>query len=341
MLRLSVTQLFNKKHCPACSNVVSNGDRLKCMQAASSLSNQNVVGDSFMKDDFVFQHLETEDDIAQHLEIMRTVFGQNSRIDLLVKKWLDHHPTMKLTDFFVIKHHGKIVACLNLIPAEWSLGGILLKVAELGCVATLPEYRHQGLQRRLMTEYYRQLSEQRYNLSAIEGIPYYYRQFGYEYALPLEEETRIKIDAIPDYQTAHNVRRFTSNDVRRAMHLLAQTQEKFYVHSVRDEGVWKMQQQTSIMSEYEFEGYSVEENGQMIAHFRINGNPETRELFLREITDTDQPTAQSILTFLKDVGKQRGLDTLVARISAHETLAKQMMATGEAEQKPPTHGRCK
>ena len=166
-----------------------------------------------MAEEFKFQHLETEDDVAQHLELMRKVFGQNSRVDLLVKKWIEHHPRMTLKDFFVIKHRDKIVACLSLIPSKWSIEGIPLKVAELGCVATLPEYRHQGLQRRLMIEYHKQMSEQDYDLAAIEGIPFYYRQFGYEYALPLEEKTRISFDKIPDYVLKHNIRPFTSNDV--------------------------------------------------------------------------------------------------------------------------------
>jgi predicted N-acetyltransferase YhbS len=121
--------------------------------------------------DFTFQHLESDDDVEQHLELMRRVFGQNARIDLQVKKWMDHHPAMTLKDFFVIKNHGKIVACLNIIPSKWSIGGIEFKVSELGCVATLPECRHQGLQKWLHGEYHKQLLEQDYDLSAIEGIP--------------------------------------------------------------------------------------------------------------------------------------------------------------------------
>lgn len=90
-------------------------------------------------DEFMIKHLETEKDIEQHLKLMRAVFGEKSRVDLLVKKWVDHHPTMTLEDFFAVKHRGRIVAGANLIPLEWCLSGIPLKVAELGCVATLPD----------------------------------------------------------------------------------------------------------------------------------------------------------------------------------------------------------
>jgi len=285
--------------------------------------------------DFTFHHLETNEDVEQCLEIMRSVFGQNSNVDMMVKKWIDHHPTMTLNDFFVIKRRGKMVACLNIIPSKWSIGGIPLKVAELACVATLPEYRHQKLQRILMSKYHEQITRQGYDLSAIEGIPYYYRQFEYEYALPLGESTKIQLAKIPDYKLTHVISPFTSNDIPRAMQLLTEAQQKFYVHSLRDKEIWKMQQETGRVSEYKFEAYAVEENGEMTAYFRLNANFESKELLLREITDVEEPTAQSILGFLKNLGIQRGLETLVATISHHEPFTRYLVATGLAEQNPP------
>jgi predicted acetyltransferase len=266
---------------------------------------------------------------------MRNVFGQNSKVDLMVKKWIDHHPTITLNDFLVIKHQGKIVACLNVIPSKWSIGGIPLKVAELACVATLPEYRHQELQRILMSKYHEQIIRQGYDLSTIEGIPYYYRQFGYEYVLPLGELTKIQLANIPDCKLTHVIRPFTSNDIPKAMQLLTEAQQKFYVHSLRDEEIWKMQQETGMISEYKFEAYAVEENGEMTAYFRLNDNPESKELLLREITDVNEPTAQSIIAFLKNLGIQRGLETLVATISHHEPFTRYLVATGLAEENSP------
>jgi len=99
--------------------------------------------------------------------------------------------------------------------------------------------------------------------------------------------------------------------------------------------LWKMQQETGIIAEYEFEGYSVEQQSQMIAYFRTSHNPEKKELFLREITDVDQSVAASIVKFLKEMGAQRGLETLVYTISRNEPFAKHLMATGFAEQPKP------
>jgi predicted acetyltransferase len=267
---------------------------------------------------------------------MRTVFGQTSGVDSLIKKLINHHPTMTLKDFFVIKHHGKIVASLNLIPVKWSIGEVPLKAAEMGCVATLAEYRNQGLQRKLINEFHRQTAEQEYDLCAIEGIPYFYRQFGYEYAIPLLEETRIKLDQIPDYESNLRVRPFTTQDIPKAMQLLGQSQKKFYVHIVRDEQVWKMQQTTGITTADKFESYAIEKEGKLVSYLRISDRPEEKELILRETTDTDQHISKTILKFLKDTGKQRGLETLAAQLSYHDSLTEQLVALG-ATQHIPTY----
>ena len=287
------------------------------------------------EDDFTFHHLETSEDIEQNLELMRKVFGQNSGVDNLVKKLINRHPTMTLKEFFVIKHHGKIVASLNLIPEKWSIGGVQLKVAEMGCVATLPEYRHRGFQRQLINEFHKQAAEQEYDLCVIEGIPYFYRQFGYEYAIPLLEETRIRLDQILDYESKLDVRPFTSKDIPKAMQLLAQSQSKFYIHIIRDEQIWKMQQETSLVSETKFNSFAIEKDGDMIAYLRISEKPENKELTLRETVDTDYSTIKAILKFLKDTGKQSGFETLAATTSYHDPITHQLVALGAIQRIPP------
>jgi len=192
------------------------------------------------ENEFTFHHLETDEDVEQYLELTRIVFGSEEAVDVFVRNLIDYHPTMTLRDHFVAKYHSKTVACLILIPVQWSIGGIPLKAAEMGNVATLPEYRHRGLIRRLVAEFHKRVADKGYDLSVIAGIPYFYRQFGYEYAIPIDEETRIKINQIPDYEPKHNIRFFNDKDISKAMQLLGQTQQKFYVHSIRDGKIWRM-----------------------------------------------------------------------------------------------------
>jgi predicted acetyltransferase len=284
---------------------------------------------------FTVQRLETDRDVEQYLELVRKVWSDEVGVDKLAKKLIDFHRGMTLNNFFVVKHKGKMVSTLNLIPVAWSIGGIRLKVAEMGHVGTLPEFRGKGFIQRLVEEYHREVQKQGYDISVIEGIPYFYRQFGYEYALPLLEETRIRLDEIPESKTNIRIRPFSEEDVPTAKRLLEWSQRKFFVHSVRDGNVWKTQQKTGIASDPEpFEGYAAEEQGKMVAYFRIRENPKEKELLLTEITEVDQLVAQAVLSFLRTCGNRRNLETLSANISYEEPFVKHLVSLGALKRVP-------
>lgn len=51
--------------------------------------------------------------------------------------------------------------------------------------------------------------------------------------------------------------------------------------------------------------------------------------------DVVQPVAQTILSFLKSLGKQRGLENLVATVSYHEPFVQHLLAIEDAKQSKP------
>jgi predicted acetyltransferase len=242
---------------------------------------------------------------------------------------------MTLKNIYYVRDKGRMVSTLNLIPVTWSIGGIKLKVAEMGYVGTLPEYRRKGLIRKLVEEYHKDVEAQGYDLAVIEGIPYFYRQFGYEYAVPLLEETRLRIDQIPDYEFAVQIRQFGDEDVPVAIGLLEKAQEKYFVHSVRDEAIWKTQHRTNIASDPEpFQAFAVEESGRVVAYFRMREILKEKELILTEISEVNQPMAQAVLGFLKEYGVSHGLETLSANVSYEEPFTEQVVALGGTKRFP-------
>jgi hypothetical protein len=92
------------------------------------------------------------------------------------------HPTLKPEDFTIIEEAstGRIVSSLNLIPQTWSYEGIEFGVGRPELVGTLPDYRGRGLVRIQFDEIHRWSAERGHLVQAITGIPYFYRQFGYE-----------------------------------------------------------------------------------------------------------------------------------------------------------------
>ena len=97
------------------------------------------------------------------------------------------HATFQPGDFTIVEETatGRIVSSLNLIPQTWSYEGIEFGVGRPELVGTLPEFRGRGLVRAQFEEVHKWSAERGDMVQAITGIPFYYRQFGYEFALNL------------------------------------------------------------------------------------------------------------------------------------------------------------
>ena len=97
------------------------------------------------------------------------------------------HPTFNADDFTIVEESssGRIVSSMNLIPQTWTYEGIEFCVGRPELVGTLPEFRGKGLVRAQFDEIHKWCFERNIPVQAITGIPYFYRQFGYEMALDL------------------------------------------------------------------------------------------------------------------------------------------------------------
>src|SRR5687768_9092661 len=98
------------------------------------------------------------------------------------------HPTFSPNDFTLIEESasGKIISTMNTISQTWSYEGIKFGVGRPELVGTLPEFRNRGLVRIQFEEIHKWSAERGEMVQAITGIPFYYRQFGYEMALDLD-----------------------------------------------------------------------------------------------------------------------------------------------------------
>ena len=96
------------------------------------------------------------------------------------------HPTTQASDFTVVVDEnagGKIVSSMGLISQKWMIDGIEINVGRPELVATDPEYRQRGLVRVQFDVIHAKSEARSEMIQAITGIPWYYRQFGYEMAL--------------------------------------------------------------------------------------------------------------------------------------------------------------
>ncbi len=97
-------------------------------------------------------------------------------------------PVGSLDHFTIVEETqtGKIVSSLALLSKTCAYGGISFGVGQPEFVATHPDYRRRGLIRAQMETVHAWSEARGDKMQIIGGIPNYYRQFGYEYAVGLD-----------------------------------------------------------------------------------------------------------------------------------------------------------
>src|SRR5574340_76142 len=114
----------------------------------------------------------------------------NTRMGNLVREFMSgNHPLMGPRDFVIVEDtrrtEHRIVACTCFWSQAWEYEGIRIGLGRPEIVATDPGYRNRGLVRALFEEIHARSEAQGDLAQGITGIAYFYRQFGYEYALNL------------------------------------------------------------------------------------------------------------------------------------------------------------
>ena len=156
-------------------------------------------------------------------------------------------PLMGPGDFAVVEDTSlperPVVACLCCWSHRWNLGGVSFGVGRPEIVATLPAYRKRGLIRALFEMFHARSAARSEMVQAITGIEYYYRQFGYEYALDLGGRRTFAIDRVaplPDGGVEpYTLRPATVDDVPHIQALYARLCRRSLVHAEATEADWR------------------------------------------------------------------------------------------------------
>ena len=154
-------------------------------------------------------------------------------------------PGFKPGDFTLVEdtNTGAIVSMLNLISQTWSYGGIEVGVGRIELVSTHPDYRRRGLVRAQMGAVHELSARRGEKMQVISGIPWYYRQFGYEmaieygfgYACPGSERPTLHKGEKDTYR----VRPATQGDIAFVSRLYDKGMRRYLVSCVRDERLWR------------------------------------------------------------------------------------------------------
>jgi len=283
-----------------------------------------------LEEGLVLRTAGSEDDVARVAAFNGAIHG--SGVDPFTRHLFLHHPHTHVEDLIFVEDErsGQVVSSLCLIPSTWSYGGVRIPAGEMGIVGTLEEYRRRGLIRAQVALFKRRLRQRGCLLSHIQGIPYYYRQFGYEYALPLEGGLRLELRHVPiPPDGSITFRPATPEDAPILSRLYDAAAADLDIHAVRDEATWRYVLTRSAGTEMEREIWILQDRAGQVAGYVCA--PKVHfgdELTVNEVSRLGFDGAVATLHHLKTLARERDKPGLRLTLPAGCTLMRLARSLG-------------
>lgn len=164
----------------------------------------NTLNLPHLLDNGLLLRLATPDDTEAVAALNSRILTEEGELPSWFEIWTrdlmsGRHPTNTAADFVVVEDTktGQLVSSMCLIPQVWRYEEIPFGVGRPELVVTEPAYRRRGLVRALFEVIHAWSTAQGHLAQAITGIPWFYRQFGYEYALPLLGSRQLNLSDVP------------------------------------------------------------------------------------------------------------------------------------------------
>ncbi|WP_327001906.1 GNAT family N-acetyltransferase [Dactylosporangium sp. NBC_01737] len=137
----------------------------------------------------------------------------------------------------VVVHGDRVVSTATLLDETVVLAGLPIPAGQVELVATDRAYEGRGLVRALMGWAHERSARRGHLMQVMIGIPYFYRQFGYQYAIPIPQGRAVRsVPAMPDGCT---VRAAGPGDIAAMARLQDALQVRFDVRMPHSPVCWR------------------------------------------------------------------------------------------------------
>jgi hypothetical protein len=259
-----------------------------------------------LNDGLVLRTAADECDVERAARFSGTVHGPG--VASMTYNLFVHHPHTRGSDLVLVEDERshQVVSSLCLIPWTWRYEDIAIRAGEMGIVGTLESYRHRGLIRAQVGYFKHRLREHGCLLSHIQGIPYFYRQFGYEYALPLEGGLRLETRDVPTPPgEPFAFRLATRDDLPALMRLYDEAAQDIALHTVRDEAIWRYLLTHTDGTEMERETWVIQDaDGQIAGYMCVPQHHFGQELVVSEVSRLGFDAALAALNHLGTLAEE-------------------------------------
>jgi hypothetical protein len=199
----------------------------------------------------------------------------------------------------VVVDGDRVVSTATLLDETLVLGDVPIPAGQVELVATDREYEGRGLVRALMGWAHARSASRGHLVQVMIGIPYFYRQFGYQYAIAIPATRAVR--ALPSPDGGHLVRAAGAGDIPVMAELQYAAQRGYDLRMPHSAACWRW----LVAREGTTQLLAVRA-GVPVATGRMT-HPGDGEVVLGEIAAADQAAASALLAY---AGSRAGDDGL-------------------------------
>jgi predicted N-acetyltransferase YhbS len=196
------------------------------------------------------------------------------------------HPTGAGTHMALVEHTstGQAVSMACVIPQTWTVAGQPVQVGRLEAFGTHPDHRRRGLVRQVMAALHERGDELGCHLVVISGLSWFYRQFGYDYALEHEGGMGVPIDPAAAEVTGITVRPLVDADLAGAAARYDRDGTDSHVWCPRSDALWCQALHGHHDPSHEAERWwAIERHGHVVGHLAHSPRPTLGALVVTEL----------------------------------------------------------
>ncbi len=201
-------------------------------------------------------------------------------------------------EFYVIEDTAQqqIAAITGLIPCQWQYGEQVLDVGRLDVVGTQPDYRQQGLSRVVIDACHALSQSSGHHCQIVEGVPWYYRKFGYEYAVSGVSELTLSMNDLPPAASEYHIRPATVADVPLLVELYNRQCQPHDITQKRDETFFEYQLSHNLQGALAIQlNMVLDETEKVVGYFGTWADKPYGQIILRELGVVDTALYSAVL----------------------------------------------
>ncbi len=170
-------------------------------------------------------------------QIASLLAGRGEPADAVDHRLIVEDPEAGLDSCAVVADGDRIVSTATLMDETFVLAELPIPAGQVELVATDREYEGRGLVRALLRWAHERSASRGQLVQVVMGIPYFYRQFGYEYSIPIPASRTVR--EVPPPAPSYSVRTADANDIPAMAAFQDAAQASYDLRMPHSAGCWR------------------------------------------------------------------------------------------------------